>query len=68
MYMQGYEIKLKQDTANCILTGYYCSYYMNSGKHAKDPNELIRKMFTKKQSMEDGLKDIARIKKLERGG
>jgi hypothetical protein len=58
--------KHKCETANAILTGYYVAYYMNGGKKAKNPNELIKSMYTKKQSLEDGLRDIEKLKKTER--
>jgi len=49
-----------------ILTGYYAAYYTNGGKKAKNPNELIKKLYAKKQSFEDGLKDIERLKEMEK--
>jgi len=52
--------------ANAILTGYYAAYYTNGSKKAKNPNELIKKLYAKKQSFEDGLKDIERLKELEK--
>ena len=42
---------------------------MNGGKKAKNPNDLIKEMFTKKspkQSFEKGLQDIERLIELER--
>ncbi len=67
-FMQGCEVRRKTDTANCILTGYYGAYYANGGRKAKSPDELIRRLFQKKQSFEEGLREIQRIKNLERGG
>lgn len=68
MYMEGYNLKSKNDTANAILTGYYAAYYTNGGRKAKSPNELINSLYSKKQSRDEGLKEIERIKKLEQGG
>nr|DAW45976.1 MAG TPA: hypothetical protein [Bacteriophage sp.] len=65
-YMEGYEQSRKQHDIDSILTGYYCAYYNNGGKKAKPPNELIRNLFVQKQSFEDGLKDIERVKEIER--
>ena len=64
-YADGGAEREKKDAANCILTGYYCAYYSNGGKKAKSPNELIKKLYTKKQSLSEGLKEIERIKKSE---
>ena len=64
-YMNGCEEKIKNEIINCILTGYYVSYYMNSGRKAKSPKELIQQLFRKKETFEDGLKAINRIKELE---
>lgn len=64
-YAEGVAERDKRSEANCILTGYYSAYYSNGGKKAKSPNELIRKLYTKKQSREDGLKNIERVKQLE---
>ncbi|MDR3022290.1 MAG: hypothetical protein LBU60_06440 [Clostridiales bacterium] len=61
--------KQMQHTVQAILTGYYCAYYMNGGKKAKNPNELIKQLHNKKsfkQSFEDGLKAIERFKCIER--
>lgn len=64
--MAGYEQSRKQHDIDSILTGYYCAYYNNGGKRAKPPSELIRTLFVKKQSFEDGLKDIERVKEVDR--
>lgn len=57
--------KQKEQTVNAIMTGYYSAYYTNASKKVKSPEELISKLYTKKQSYEDGLRDIERLKKLE---
>lgn len=67
-YMQGQELVQKQQTAACILTGYYAAYYVGGGKKAKNPNDLIGRLYAKKQSFEEGLMEIQRIKEMERGG
>ena len=66
VYVSAFQEKRKGDAANAILTGYYAAYYTNGGKKAKNPNELIKKLYTKKQSFEDGLRDIERLKELEK--
>lgn len=65
--MKGYSIRQKQEISNCILTGYYSAYYMNGGKKAKSPNELIKNVYKEnvKQDVNEGLKQIERIKKLK---
>jgi len=65
----GYQERQKSEISNAILTGYYAAYYMNGGKRAKNPNELIKQMYTQKhpkQSFEDGLRNIERIRRLEK--
>ena len=37
-----------------------------SGKKTKNPNDLIKKLYSHRQSLEDGLKDIERLKKIEK--
>ncbi len=66
--MGAYEERRKNDTANAIMTGYYAAYYNNAGKKAKNPNELIKNLFARKQSVEEGLDNIKRIKELEQRG
>ncbi|MDR3022247.1 MAG: hypothetical protein LBU60_06225 [Clostridiales bacterium] len=63
----AYQEKQRQDTANAIITGYYCAYYINGGKRAHSPNSIIQRLFKQncKQSFEDGLKSIAKIMALE---
>ena len=65
-YVSALQDKQKADMANAILTGYYAAYYTNGGKKAKNPNELIKKLYTPKQSFSEGLKDIERLKELEK--
>lgn len=68
-YLSAYEAKQKQDISNAILTGYYAAYYTNGGKNAKSPNDLIKQIYvpkSSKQSFEDGLKDIERLRELEK--
>lgn len=65
-YMLAQEEAGKRDTVNAIMTGYYAAYYTNGGRKAKNPNELIRRLYAKKQSLEDGLRDIERVKALDR--
>lgn len=66
MYVEGYALKAKDDTAHSILTGYYAAYYINGGRKTKSPNDLIKALYAEKQSREDGLKEIERIKNLEK--
>lgn len=68
MYIDGYGIRAKDDTAHSILTGYYAAYYINGGKKAKSPNDLIKSLYSKQQSRDDGIKEIERIKRLEKEG
>ena len=48
------------------MTGYYAAYYTNGGKKAKSPNDLIKKLYVKAQSIEEGMRNIERLKALER--
>ena len=66
VFVSAFQEKQKGDTAKAIMTGYYAAYYTNGGKKAKKPDELIKKLYSKKQSFEDGLKDIERLKELEK--
>lgn len=66
MYVSAFQEKQKGDMANAIMTGYYAAYYTNGGKKAKKPDELIKKLFTKKQSFDDGLRDIEKLKDIEK--
>ena len=67
-YIIAFQDKQKGDTVTAILTGFYAAYYTNGGKKAKSPNELIKKLYAKKQSLDDGLRDIERLKELEKKG
>ena len=63
-YISGFYDSQKSDISNAILTGYYTAYYMNGGKKAKNPNDLIKEMHNKKpskQSFEDGLRNIKKF-------
>lgn len=64
-FIGAYEENKKAAVANAILTGYYSAYYTNAGKKAKSPDELIKKLYAKKQSAEDGLRDIEKFKRIE---
>lgn len=64
-YVTSYGDKRKYDTAFCILSGFYAAYYTNGGKKAKNPNDLIRNLYEKKQSLDEGLRAIEKIKALE---
>ena len=66
IYVSALQDKQNGDTANAIMIGYYVAYYTNGGKKAKSPNELIKELYSKKQSFEDGLRDIERLKELEK--
>ncbi|MCL2797032.1 MAG: hypothetical protein FWD58_03135 [Firmicutes bacterium] len=65
-YLLAYQEKSKNDTAQAIMIGYYCAYYTNGGKKAKKPGDLINKLYSRKQNLEDGLRDIERLKELEK--
>lgn len=67
-FMEGIELKIKNDCSLAVLTGYYTGYYVNGGKKARPPKELIDKMNAQKQNLSDGLREIERIKELEKGG
>lgn len=58
--------KRSLDTAYCILAGYYAAYYTNGGRKAKSPDELIRRLGAKKQTADEGMRAIERVKALER--
>lgn len=66
IYISAVQDKQKNEMANAIMIGYYTAYYTNGGKKAKNPNELIKKLYAKKQSLEDGLRDIERLKESEK--
>lgn len=66
VYVSARQELRKNDAAQAILTGYYAAYYTNGGKKAKNPNELIQKLYVKKQSLENGLREIERLKELEK--
>ena len=68
-YVLAYQDRQKSEISNSILTGYYTAYYMNGGKKVKNPNDLIKELYSKKpqkQSFEEGLKDIERLRELEK--
>ena len=65
-YSTGYEINQKTAAVQAILTGYYSAYYTNGGRKAKKPGELIKKLFVEKQSFEDGMSAIERLKEMEK--
>lgn len=65
-FIGAYEERRKTDAVNAIMTGYYAAYYTNSGKKAKSPDELIKKLYSRTQSVEDGLRDIQRVKQAEK--
>ena len=66
VYVSAFQERQKGDIANAILTGYYAAYYTNGGKKVKNPNDLIKKLYAKKQAFEDGLRDIEKLKELEK--
>ena len=66
MFLIGCEEIGKRDAIQAILIGYYSAYYINGGKKTKNPNDLIRKLYAKKQSFEDGLRDIQRLKEMKK--
>jgi len=68
VYTSTFEDKQKYSTAQAIVIGYYTAYYTNGGKKVKNPNELIKKLFVQKQSMDEGLRAIERLKQFEKGG
>jgi len=65
-YASSFEERQKHDAAQAIMTGYYAAYYTNGGKKAKKPDELIKKLFVKKQSLDEGLRAIERLKEMEK--
>ncbi len=64
-YLVSYNSR-KDGAVNAILTGYYAAYYTNGGRKTKNPNELIKKLYAEKQSLDAGLKDIERLKEAEK--
>ena len=48
------------------MTGYYAAYYTNGGRKAKSPTDLIKRLYVKQQSIDEGMRDIERLKALER--
>lgn len=64
-YITAYQENQKIDVSNAILTGFYAAYYTNGGKKAKSPKELIKRLYSKKQNLEDGLRDIEKLKRIE---
>lgn len=65
-YMAGYEKRHKQHEIDSILTGYYCAYYLNGGQKAKPPSDLIKKLYIGRQSFDEGIKAIERVKAIDR--
>ena len=61
-------MRARSDNAHDIMIGYYTAYYINGGRKAKSPDKLIRSLYGEKQSYESGMREIERIKKLEKGG
>ncbi len=66
-YILGYTEGQRQNIANSILNGYYTAYYLSGQKKKKSPQELISRMFAEKQTFEEGLAQIEKIKELEKG-
>lgn len=66
-YIKGYELKQKESTVSSILTGYYCAYFLNANKKTKTPRELIQQLYSQKETLDEGLEKIKRIKNLEKG-
>lgn len=66
-YILGYTEGQRQNIANSILNGYYTAYYLSGQKKKKSPQELIPRMFAEKQTFEEGLAQIEKIKELEKG-
>ena len=66
--MRAYTVREDRRAAETIATGYYTAYYVNGGKKAKPPSELIARLNRPKQTPEEGLLAIERVKNLEKGG
>ena len=66
-YILGYTEGQRQNVANSILNGYYTAYYLSGQKKKKSPQELISRMFAEKQTFEEGLAQIEKIKEMEKG-
>lgn len=64
-YILGYTEGQRQSVSNSILNGYYTAYYLSNSKRKKSPQELISQMFAKKQTYEEGIAQIEKIKKSE---
>lgn len=65
-FIDGYGERLKERSSDCIMTGYYAAYYLTAGKRAQPPDVLISRLSGKKQSDEEGLRQIELAKELER--
>lgn len=63
-YAEGKLIARKNESVNCILTGYYAAYYVNGGNKARKPKELIELIFGKVNSYQDSADDIYKTKAL----
>lgn len=63
-YAEGVSIARKNESVNCILTGYYAAYYVNGGNKARKPKELIELIFGKENSYRDSAEDINKTKAL----
>ena len=66
-YILGYTEGQRQNIANSILNGYYTAYYLSGQKKKKSPQEMISRVFAEKQTFEEGLAQIEKIKELEKG-
>ena len=64
--MRGMRERRKQAAADCIVTGYYCAYYLCGGKQAKPPKVLIESICAEPQSRAEGMEMIRKIKEMDR--
>lgn len=66
-FAKGFELKQKQKSSECVLTGYYSAYFINS-KKPKSPNDIIAELYKKPLDISNELEKIKRIKELDKGG
>lgn len=64
LYIKGCDAAVKNQTANSILTGFYCGYYVNGGKKAQKPKELIEKLYEEKQPYSVGAENLEKARRL----
>lgn len=64
LYIKGRDMAVKNETVKSIMTGFYCGYYVNGGKKAQKPKDLIDKLYKEKQPYSVGAESLEKAKLL----